>query len=503
MFMFKKSFLLLPVVAIIGFLSFSCQRDDYAVYAVVVSSPASASSVSGGGDYMAGDVVHITAGVIDGRNFVHWSTTSPGVVFASDTGAVTSFIMPANHVAVRAVFERESEVYAVIVSSPATSGVLGSGDYLEGDTVFVRTGDIEGRRFSHWTSTSPNVEFIDPQGALTSFIMPANHVAVRAVFEGGAETYAVIVSSPAESGVLGGGDYLVGELVQVMAGDIEGRRFIRWESESPGVSFTNPVSILTTFNMPTNHVLVRAVFEEAYTVIVSSRSTGALGSGDYYEGDTVRIYAGETNDSLRFSHWETLSQEIVFANDSSTETSFIMTDGPVAVRAVFVYPDGKAFVRFTWEKHRESTSHSAIFFIVAGYEDVKALARDLEILWDGREYVRNTMGGTITDTTLYAGTLAIKDSIFVSSLHATNGSPYKGAYFEIDAGSYTAILRQGSVSGPLYIVANYHIIIDSGTVLAPGVNRFFEVAFDFTIANDGLGWSFYEHADSTAPPRLE
>ncbi|MDR1808918.1 MAG: leucine-rich repeat protein [Prevotella sp.] len=58
-------------------------------------------------EYFEGDVVTITAANRQGQTFVNWTTTTPGVVFADATAKVTTFVMPASEVEVKANFKEE------------------------------------------------------------------------------------------------------------------------------------------------------------------------------------------------------------------------------------------------------------------------------------------------------------------------------------------------------------------------------------------------------------
>jgi len=53
----------------------------------------------------AGATINITAVPPEGQQFVSWTSTSPGVIFANATSATTSFVMPESNVTVTATFE--------------------------------------------------------------------------------------------------------------------------------------------------------------------------------------------------------------------------------------------------------------------------------------------------------------------------------------------------------------------------------------------------------------
>jgi hypothetical protein len=249
--------------------------------------------------------------------------------------------------------------------------------------------------------------------------------------------------------------------------------------------------------MPANHVLVEAVFESSYTVIVSSPSTGAEGNGSYYAGDTVRIYAGETPAGQGFKLWETTSPGVAFNDGDSMNTFFIMPGNPVAVRAVFddLLPDGKAFVRFTWESTAEAPLGSfGISDIAADYYNVSELIAKIDL----GNYA------DLTDIPLFDGNPTIWNWLYSGGSFELFGiSWYNGIYFETGAGSYTAICAGWHYFGLFYIVANYHITLNHGTIFTKGTDRYFEVAFDVTAFiryENESGWFFVEHDNSHTPP---
>jgi uncharacterized protein (TIGR02145 family) len=85
---------------------------------------------SGGGSYMSGEKVTITAGIHpSGLILKSWTTTSNGVVFADSTSVTTTFTMPNNAVTVTAIFgmtfetftdDRDSKTYKMLTISVYT-----------------------------------------------------------------------------------------------------------------------------------------------------------------------------------------------------------------------------------------------------------------------------------------------------------------------------------------------------------------------------------------------
>lgn len=79
--------------------------DSTARYAMAVSS--AGIGASNGGSYAEGVVVSITAGTPPtGQQFKNWTSSGKGVIFYDSNSRQTSFIMPANDIAVTAKFEK-------------------------------------------------------------------------------------------------------------------------------------------------------------------------------------------------------------------------------------------------------------------------------------------------------------------------------------------------------------------------------------------------------------
>jgi uncharacterized repeat protein (TIGR02543 family) len=140
--------------------------------------------MSGGGSYMEGEAVWVSAGTVTGHRFISWTATGTGVVFADASAPTTSFTMPSSDVTVTAIFEEVPiESYLVTVVSPGI-GISGAGNYLQGETVTINAGTPPpGQMFVGWTTTSNDVIFINPNSAITTFTMPTNAVTVTASFE--------------------------------------------------------------------------------------------------------------------------------------------------------------------------------------------------------------------------------------------------------------------------------------------------------------------------------
>jgi uncharacterized protein (TIGR02145 family) len=166
--------------------SFTMPAKSVTVAAIFTGSyPVTVSSIgtgaTGGGYHYVGDTVNIYAGTGTGRPFEKWTTASKGVIFADSGKESTSFIMPANEVTVTAVFKAS---YMVTVSSIGI-GATGSSSWIVGMAVPINAGmpPAANQVFKKWTTASPGVNFKNADSAITTFIMPANNVDIKAEFE--------------------------------------------------------------------------------------------------------------------------------------------------------------------------------------------------------------------------------------------------------------------------------------------------------------------------------
>ena len=134
-------------------------------------------------EYEAGEQVTIIATVPEGEAFEKWTSDNPGVKFADETSAQTTFTMPAADVEVIANYKDAakpdpSKDYTVNV----TNGT-GSGNYNAGDNVSITAEPAPaGKEFDKWTS-EPKVTFTNETSATTSFDMPAANVTVTATYK--------------------------------------------------------------------------------------------------------------------------------------------------------------------------------------------------------------------------------------------------------------------------------------------------------------------------------
>ncbi len=101
-------------------------------------------NVTGGGFYVDGSSVTITAYPADGYRFDHWSTGStdnPYTLTVTSDTTITAFFV-------------ETHTVNVLVDNPATGSVTGGGVYDDGSSVTITAYPANGYRFDHWSTGS-------------------------------------------------------------------------------------------------------------------------------------------------------------------------------------------------------------------------------------------------------------------------------------------------------------------------------------------------------------
>lgn len=123
--------------------------------------------------------------------------------------------------------------------------------------------------------------------------------------------------------------------------------FVRWESETPGVEFTNALSKTTSFKMPASDVTVTAVYDakHQYTLLNAITPNGYAATGV-----TVSIEAPSRMNGADFLEWVVKEGDVTLANPKAVQTTFVMGDADVVIEATYAQVfmvnviDGDAFV---------------------------------------------------------------------------------------------------------------------------------------------------------------
>ena len=259
--------------------------------------PSAGGTVSGGGIYMAGDTVTVTALPNGPYHFIRW--TENGSTVSED--ASYRFTTCSSRT-LTAVFETETESRTHIIgvgASPDGGGmVTGGGSYQAGDPVTISAVPNNGYQFVEWQLSGRQISTT----ANYTFTASADQT-FTAIFEKQDDTptlpvppvpptpssYTIIISaSPAAGGtVSGGGRYEENASVTVTAVPNSGYRFVRW-TES-GREISKSTSYFFTANA--NRVFI-AEFASAVETPGSSgnsSSTGTSSGNDHSSGSESNL----------------------------------------------------------------------------------------------------------------------------------------------------------------------------------------------------------------------
>jgi uncharacterized repeat protein (TIGR02543 family) len=270
--------------------------EDVTIYVLTLeASPADGGSVSGGGEYLAGNEVVVSA--IENENFIFVNWTMNGVEVSSY--ATFTFTMPSSNVTLVANFRDENSNEVILLVNPVGAGtVSGAGYYLEGEEVFITATPNIGYHFVNWADVDGEVS----TQANYSFIMPAEPVTLTANFE--LNTYTIVVTAQPEEGgvVTGGGNYTHGSEVVVSATANEGYQFAEWQLNGVEVSANATYTFIASANIELVAVFVQ---EGSYEVSLTVNPSGAgtvSGAGWYIAGAEVTVIAS-ANTGYEFVNW--------------------------------------------------------------------------------------------------------------------------------------------------------------------------------------------------------
>lgn len=274
-------------------------------------------TVSGGGTYLNGANVTVSAVASEGYEFKGW--TENGSIMSTE--ANYTFTATADRT-LTATFEKKQAPVPVthtvsVRADPAAGGtVTGSGTYQENASVTVTATANEGYTFKHWAESGSEVN----SNASYTFNIAADRTLI-AVFEKGPDepdppvtTYTVSVNaSPAAGGtVSGGGIYQDGVSATVRAVASSGYTFKSWRKGDTQVS----TSASYTFSV-TEDTSLTAVFEAdipaptpTYRISVSAMTGGTVsGGGTYQSGASVTVTATPSN-NYQFVEWRESGNQV-------------------------------------------------------------------------------------------------------------------------------------------------------------------------------------------------
>lgn len=274
----------------------------------VGASPAAGGSASGGGSFTNGSSVTVAASPNPGYAFVNWTENGA----QASTSASYTFTLTTN----RTLTANFTPVYTVTTAaSPAAGGVtFGGGSYSSGAVVSVLAAPTQGYGFVNWTengvqvSTSPGYTFTaNGNRTLTANFAPIYTVATAASPLAGGATF-------------GGGGYLSGSSVTVLAAPEPGYAFVNW-TES-GILVSTAASY--TFSVTANRNLT-ANFALCYTVAASASppAGGAISGSGAYTNGAAAILMATASPGYHFLDW---TENGVVLGQSNSFTFIVVTN---------------------------------------------------------------------------------------------------------------------------------------------------------------------------------
>ena len=350
-------------------------------------NPAGAGVVMGGGSYVEGSVITLTASANPGYTFSHWndgSTANPRSVTVNDNLSFTAYFNhnqyvitvnanPSNagtvsgggayyygdhatltataysgydfvgwsdgssenphqvtvtgNATYTATFSQAGTTYYTVSTyvSPNDAGtVSGAGTYPAGASLTLTATANQGYTFDHWNDGSTQ----NPRTITVN-----NNMSFTAYFTSGQYTITVL-ANPTEGGtVSGGGNFAYGAHTFINAVANQGYEFLQWSDGS----MLNPRYITVTGDA-TYTALFHVKGEDTFTItVVSADETmgQAYGGGIFSAGQQVQI-AAMANSGYTFSHWNDSNTEnprTIIVNGNATYTAYF-TQNPATTHTI-------------------------------------------------------------------------------------------------------------------------------------------------------------------------
>ena len=285
---------------------------------------------TGSGEYIEGETVTIKADDPEiGEGFLKWKLT--GLIVNDLTKRELTFTMPANDVTATALFE--DIVYEIALENCTAD----KENAVYGEKVTFTANEYTGKEFSSWNIKGVDTTGLDLSKSPITITMPANDIVVAAILENIDYTISV------EGGTADKTTAHYGEIVTVTLGEVApGREFAFWsilEGLDPTkLDLTMPK---LTFEMPACNVRLMAsfyYFDYNVTIIGGTAQIDEFAEPTssllVHYGTVVSIFANESND-MRFIRWTSENEEVVFEDETSPTTNFIMPASDANIVAEF------------------------------------------------------------------------------------------------------------------------------------------------------------------------
>ena len=313
-----------------------------------------------------GTTITITAAEYDSRIFQGWNVTKADgsqeaveVEDDPDDYLSATFEMPEAAVYIEAVYEELSDNEVQVINGS------GSGIYTEGDVVEISADEPEeGYRFKNWIVITGDVALDDPSSEITEFVMPAEAVQVKAVYE------VIKYTLTVENGS-GSGSYTVGETVKLTANyPSSGKVFAGWSVTSGNVSVAAADRYYSSITMPAENVTLKATYKDGPSPDYNEIQNIVSG-GEYLRGSTITFTAvgngmSNTNPNPGDYRYRPIGYQIGSVNGSWNNSPYTTS---MAINAVGQYTLTVNFTKDvfdgnSWTSDGSVVSKSVTFHVV-------------------------------------------------------------------------------------------------------------------------------------------
>ena len=276
-------------------------------YVTAIPSNSMMGSVGGSGYYTYNSTATLTATPATGYHFVRWhdgNTNAQRTVNVLEDVTYTAF------------FAAETYTVNVTVDDVTKGCAVGGGQYSYRDSVILEATPNEGFVFSHWNDNNTD----NPRR-----VVALTDVTYTASFDVQApSTYNinVVASEPSKGTVDGGGHYLAGSPVTLIAHPFNGCHFVGWRETN---SNANPYTFTATSDTTLTALFAADTF--TITALADPATLGRVtGGGSYPEGTRIVLTAVPV-DSAMFTHW--------LEDNSTNNPRTVTVDANATYTAVF------------------------------------------------------------------------------------------------------------------------------------------------------------------------
>ena len=306
----------------------------------VVTVNAEHGTVSGDGEYFAGETATIEVTPNHGYVFAGWAddetASNPRTVTVNSDLELTALFEPDN--------------YEITANAAANGTVEGGGSYAYLSTATLTAIPNDHYYFDHWNSDTD-----DDENPLT--IEVTDNAAYTATF-----AYGPRITYSAEHGTVEGvGTYKPGKTVQLTAVPDAGYYFVKWGDNVTA----NPRSEVAPASNAAD-VSFTAIFAKGKTISVSGEHGSVNGAGSYKEGSTVTLTA-VPDEGYHFVAWgdgvNTASREVTVNDDMEFSVIFEINSYTVTANATNGTVEGGGTYTHGQEATLSATGATGYYFV--------------------------------------------------------------------------------------------------------------------------------------------